>query len=751
PVVGWNDGNPLKLYSHSVKEDSNDKRYERFGSYTNVTFGWMPWKHGENDEIQTSFLIFHEREMMVFEQYFPTGWTKPPQLEHEDDSLPPLVTGFPTINLTLPKDDLGYMVWRACFASNPSWGDWKEVDQTAYSNFFDGDSNGQPWILHDPHGRTVVWSSLDNFFVSGFAYDDDKLNMGLRTTLNSIPEGHRHSSILVAGQGINSTVMEWGDILLMSGDVRKERSKVYDDFSLAMLGYWTDNGAYHYVGATGPNYNNMEEALLGIKEGMKEKNIPIRYVQWDDWWMEKLGDIPGMLSWTPKKDVFPSGFSDWLEMPLAMYAPEYASTNVWIEQYSWKFDKKRNTSIPIDPNFYMDLFKNGTAIGMKMFEQDFLCSGGIDRTTLTNSDVMSGKAWLTYIDAAARVSEIKVQLCMPDAYHLLQSTDLVSVTNARATGDNTRNYPGVLSMGVNSFLFHALGIFASRDNVWTSNPAVNQTGCGNKKFCYEPNAHLDNAVAVLSCGPYGIGDGLEYVNRTVAMYSCRSDGLLLRPRWPLAALEFSFTDEDAKGEHIWAAHDDFGPLRWSYIIGVKLGHDVAITPNRLLNDDACSCGSMVAWEVTIGEEVESVVLFSNTKPFMLPESKALDLPYEVNSPGHTHFNTAPVLASGMAFLGEIDKWATMSFGRIVGMHEEKDSFAITVAGAPGEKVTFAYMMDATKTDEIEQASCYFAPECPFNDQYGNKYCENRLTCTKSSGCSCAGSQQLISTLRGRLD
>jgi len=45
-------------------------------------------------------------------------------------------------------------------------------------------------------------------------------------------------------------------------------------------------------------------------------------------WMEKIDDSPGMISWTPKQDVFPSGFSDWLEMPLAMYAPEYFAQNV---------------------------------------------------------------------------------------------------------------------------------------------------------------------------------------------------------------------------------------------------------------------------------------------------------------------------------------------------------------------------------------------------------------------------------------
>jgi hypothetical protein len=148
-----------------------------------------------------------------------------------------------------------------------------------------------------------VWSSLDNFFVSGFAArsgncdetetnkndtnNDDCaiLEAGLRTTLSSIPRGHIHATILVGGIGINATLMEWGDVLLeTTGNVRKERSRVYDDFSLSHLGYWTDNGAYHYNGAKEDDrYPTMEEALLGVKDGMKEKGIPIRYIQWDDW------------------------------------------------------------------------------------------------------------------------------------------------------------------------------------------------------------------------------------------------------------------------------------------------------------------------------------------------------------------------------------------------------------------------------------------------------------------------------------
>lgn len=47
-----------------------------------------------------------------------------------------------------------------------------------------------------------------------------------------------------------------------------------------------------------------------------------------------------------------------------------------INDYEWKIDSPTfmHNAIPLDPNFYTDMFKNGTKIGQRMFEQDFLCT-----------------------------------------------------------------------------------------------------------------------------------------------------------------------------------------------------------------------------------------------------------------------------------------------------------------------------------------------------------------------------------------
>ena len=461
-VLGWND---MYLKSQDVTHGNQDAFLSAMlGPYTKVRFRWEEKQSTANEHrsdandtprtLETNYWSFDHENVMIFEQVFPDGWInpEPDKANFGPNSPSQIVAGFPSINTTqLSQGDFNYLVWGDCFAAGTYHGRWKDKSADDLIQMFNGHTHGQPWVVHDRSGRSAVLSNLDNFFVSGFAYDNTTtvssptIEVGLRNTLKSIPPYFRHKSVLVVGDGINRTMMKWGDILLAAGGANKERSNVYDDFLLAHMGYFTDNGAYHYTAAHESKYSNMEETLLDVKQKLKERKVPIRYVQWDDWWMESRGDMPGMLSWQPKPDIFPSGFTNWLDMPLSMYAPGYAGENVWIDDYQWKITNTSRglTSIPTDVKFYHDLFRNGTKIGMKLFEQDFLCSYGIGGTDLTSTDIYSGSDWFHAINDAALAMNVTVQLCMANTYHLMFSTKLRSVTNARATGDNTRNYAGI--------------------------------------------------------------------------------------------------------------------------------------------------------------------------------------------------------------------------------------------------------------------------------------------------------------------
>lgn len=444
--------------------------------------------------------------------------------------------------------------------------------------------------------------------------------------------------------------------------------------------------------------------------------------------MESEGDVPGITSWVPKPDEFPSGFTDWLGAPLSLYAPMYAADSDWADQYKWKTQGKKS-AIPLDPKFYLDLFRNGTAIGMQMFEQDFLCTYNAD-TNLTNSDVTSGSVWMAGMDAAAQSAKVSLQWCMMNPCHALQSTLVKAMTNGRATGDNCRGSSNnIASMGQNGLFYYAVGFFPSRDNVWTTNAETEQTGCN--RFCSEPNALADNAVAVLSGGPYGPSDAIGMTNKSVVMRAVRTDGVLIRAAWPLSSLDVVFTRPRESGQDtplVWAAHDDYdGVGRWSYIVGINLDENFPLTPSEL---QGAAPAASVAWPVTLGPAPSSVLRFNDDDPLDVPAA-----PAQQHGPGSTLWGVAPVLPSGLAILGDMGKWATMSTRRFQNLKLTDSGATAKVIGAPGETVVLSYV--ASGQDDIQAVQCAF-PETDGCEEvlFGDKDCSMILTCTAKE-CKCA--------------
>ena len=298
-------------------------------------------------------------------------------------------------------------------------------------------------------------------------------------------------------------------------------------------------------------------------------------------------------------------------------------------QYNFKVDDSQGSVIPQDPKFYQDMFANGTSIGMKMFEQDFLCTLNTD-TNLTNNDLTSGETWMADMDAAAKALNVTLQWCMINPNHALASTKVHQMTNARATSDNCRNAGAadILPLGQNSVLYHALGFFASRDNVWTSPPEVNQTDCASHPFCFEPSHHADNAVAVLGGGPYGIADQVGTADAGVVLRSCRVDGVLMRAKLPLAAIDATFTSAQSSPLHgaaVWAAHDEpASNVRYSYVLAIDTHSDIHL---RLGDLSTHPSERAVVYSVQLGgSNVQNLTMVPSDGSILLPAS-TLTNPY----------------------------------------------------------------------------------------------------------------------------
>jgi hypothetical protein len=180
----------------------------------------------------------------------------------------------------------------------------------------------------------------------------------------------------------------------------------------------------------------MQDALLAVKNDATRRNIPLRYMQWDDW---------AALSWDwpPAAAVFPAGASDWLgpdpwaragepkPFPLSLYIGHDDTRGCEIcakhnncarcqaarEQYRWS----ANEAVSVDPRFFSSLMVNGSRVGMAHFEQDYLCAS----VAATSTDLETGSRWFAALDNAVAEAGIdwQVQYCPTlDKQYIIETT-----------------------------------------------------------------------------------------------------------------------------------------------------------------------------------------------------------------------------------------------------------------------------------------------------------------------------------------
>ena len=373
----------------------------------------------------------------------------PPPTANDADSVLAAFPSFGALPPSAAQPEVNFISWAGCQTASSYCGQWSGPP-SPHRPFSANSRAGVPVLLFDRSLRSAMISPLGNFWLGihstsrvvpelegGMSFD-----AGLKRSLQSIPPGFEHETILVAGQGVNATLYEWGELMLRKGG--KTRVDPYNDFALSYVGFWTDNGAYYYHHHD--NYSTAEAALKDVLRQAEAQHVPLRYMQWDDWWFNQSGnDSGGLVSWQPPESVFPDGLTRWLGLPLSLYVAMYSKHNSWIDraEYDWKIDplnREGGNALPLGQQFYTDLFRNGTDAGsaiddtfvlslvvvvlvgtalvdaeercgaVVMFEQDFICTLNT-RTHLTNTDVHTGRRWLEVMNAAALAANISLQFC----------------------------------------------------------------------------------------------------------------------------------------------------------------------------------------------------------------------------------------------------------------------------------------------------------------------------------------------------
>ncbi|XP_046547875.1 uncharacterized protein LOC124257775 [Haliotis rubra] len=195
------------------------------------------------------------------------------------------ISGFPGFLIQESTIPLGYLSYGGSQAGSIGL----IVGQWGPSSFTINDGiEGGPLTIFDrvKTANTLIISPASRFMSSSIwrqnsSTGGDNVYWGTMGRVEDVPVGVETSFILFCGnQGINKASVSWGQILQRWHG--RTDQYVKSDFTINYLGFWTDNGAYYYyVTEKGKNH---QDTMLDIKSYMVQIGVPVRYIQYDEWW-----------------------------------------------------------------------------------------------------------------------------------------------------------------------------------------------------------------------------------------------------------------------------------------------------------------------------------------------------------------------------------------------------------------------------------------------------------------------------------
>ncbi|KAL4218854.1 hypothetical protein ACF0H5_021442 [Mactra antiquata] len=637
-------------------------------------------------KITANIKIYKDLPIIIFQQIFNDGanWT---QGENYED----ICGGFPGFKMEGQSGNLGYMSFGGLMVgdTNKHFGQW----YNGTSQINEGIAGG-PLAWFDIDGHTIVFSPFNNFMSASFSHDKDVGGYyygGVMGGVYSIPAGHHQDFILYYGVGVNKAFEHWGKTLRkFYGKTLTEQKK---DFTITHLGYWTDNGAYYYYNTeTGETY---EQTMYDVKNYADKVKIPFRYIQYDSWWYYQ-GVGRGVKTWRSRPDVFPDGFKNvtqTLKLPAAAHNRYWASDTTYAKQNGGKYDfiVEKYKALPVTKQFWVDLFTEAKQWGLILYEQDWLNVEFSGLQALLH-DLDLGTQWLTQMAEAASESGIYIQYCMANPRHTMQSLLYPAVTQIRVSNDYN---PGgdQWKIGISSILASALGLAPYKDTFWTTEKQP-----GNIYNRTEPNWKLNAVVSTLSTGPVGPSDMVGATNVSMLMKCCREDGVILKPQYPIRAIDAQIIGEafpysGGPGGEVWVSYTQFSSLKFANILALNIGQgysytlhpkDTGIYSFKEGNGDLYA----VPYDEPYGWVQFSNLYGIDITGVFTPSRIAL---YHVSQAIPGWFMTT--------IFGELDKWAPMSPQRVVSVSWTNDTVTAPLIGAPKETFNFWYLL-GSKLDAV---------------------------------------------------
>jgi hypothetical protein len=513
--------------------------------------------------------------------------------------------------------------------------------------FNGGNAGDSPCLYFDAQAHGFLLSPASDFQIADTATNaDGSIVAGIAPSVTTLPRGFTHRTMLVLGNGINTTFEMWGRAMTALAGKRPIPKDA--DLTLDKLGYWTDNGAAYYY-----NYDprkGYEGTLQAVKADFAAHGIPLAYMQLDSWWYPKgssgtwHGDGTargGESVYRAAPDLFPDGLAAFgmrLGLPFVTHARWVDPASPYHQQYTM------SGNVITDRRFWDSTMSYLKDAGVVSYEQDWMSLYAQPQYNLNDPN-----AFLGNMAGAAAANGLTMQYCMPLPRDYLQSTLYQNLVTTRVSDDrfDRSRWDEFL---YNSRLASALGEWPWVDVFMST--------------------ETDNLLlATLSGGIVGIGDPIGQESAANLMQSIRPDGVIVKPDAPILPTDRTYLGDAAGSLPAMVAmtYTQHGLLRYAYVFayarGLKPSQTVTFTPAELgIAGPAYVCDYFAGK----GKLVVPGGSFSET----------------VNS--GSYYVVAPVGLSGIAFLGDAGKFVSLGDKRITQLIDD-GTVQATVAFAAGER------------------------------------------------------------------
>jgi len=700
------------------------------GNYTGKeVHWWCPTEDGDNPKkgisIVTAFRNFDSGDAVIFDVTWPDGSPNSTVVGSYTSSL----ANYPSLQVS-PQQLPNALSWQGSFIQSVrGFSEGTIGGPTVFYNASDRAMKtvvvGSPW-----NGNWKAFSAGNN---QNWAGSDSFWSPGTSGRIALLPQGYRQSVMLYQRNdghtGITATMSSWGRIMQQSRKPARGPFKL-SDITLQRIGYQTDNGAMYCFCSNA----NCSKTLLDEIDYVRKEGIAVGYLSFQGagastgrgqaapWCVDTWG-VDGGLGKQYPMDL--NTFQKALGLPLQLYAPYFCPGSKYFDSEEhpsqWK-SVSSDATLPgcsgydfqnIEPSqskaFY-DWFlgKGEKMAGMVSFETDFMNQNHNCVPEFIRS-ATGAETWQQGMANAALKKDISIQWCYATPTDMLASLDMPAVTNFRVSFDFC--YGGSYRIGESSLLVWALGGAPSKDTLWsTSNNHTEIPGCKWTPDHEEAAAELHVVLALMSKGPVGISDAINYTNTPLLKRTIRKDGTLLKPLKPITAIDSTFLNENrpvfappteaGEGGYVYGTAG-LGPS-W-YFVSFLLQKPFSITLQDFWPPlPSGSRPSILAYrhfkspflcrngaDAVMSGCVKLVEVFatndSSLEVFQAPAAPSTNLPGSEYIPTITSVSMA-CSKSRWILLGELDKYVPVSPERFQKVECTAKAMNITLAGTAGEEV-----------------------------------------------------------------